>query len=375
MDSSKFTGRDALPPSIPKAVKGPVSNIVLDADTLYWYPWLQNIKTTDTYVHLAASWPTQTRSDWPECPPSGYRNYIVSGDSLMIGWANVLARNLDGNIIQLFQSIIPADFPSYGCHYHVYNTAHLRIGRLAQHLDIKSQSEIPKNIRFKASALTHRITQSKIIVFAALQDLLSDQDLVVSLRNHVIDQKNVHGWGSTPNAVCNHYIERFRSCWQGTEIELPWDDGCSWSCNNPAYHEAALNFTQESYHYSLDGAPGHGYMRPGPFLTEKTWKCLLSETAFIPVGQYHSYHWLKRLGLEFDYGELDLSFDEQPGDLDRLEKIVSLIDSLNNFTADEIFEMTRSSTLHNRQWISSGDFYDLCEKDNQEFYDFLDSLT
>ena len=124
----------------------------------------------------------------------------------------------------------------------------------------------------------------------------------------------------------------------------------------------------------MTDSTGHGYIEPGPFVTEKTWKCIISSTAFIPVGQMYTYHWLNTLGLKFDYGELNLDFDNDPGNLTRLEKIVKLIESLQSWSAPDLYEMTRLSTEYNAEYVTSKEFWNTCERTNESVYQLLGSL-
>jgi hypothetical protein len=110
---------------------------------------------------------------------------------------------------------------------------------------------------------------------------------------------------------------------------------------------------------------GREYIAPGPFLTEKTFKSILTCTAFIPVGQYRSYQWLANMGLKFDYGALDLSFDLDPGNNSRMRGLVDLIQSQAAWTAADLYAMTRASTLHNHEYLISGDFGRACERFNR----------
>jgi hypothetical protein len=176
------------------------------------------------------------------------------------------------------------------------------------------------------------------------------------------------------NPVCDYYFKKFIDEWADKKIILPDDDNQEGSYNNPAFQNSALNFTQESHHYSYMIQNNKSYIEPGPFLTEKTFKCVLSQTAFIPVGQYKSYTCLENLGMKFDYGALDLSFDLDPGNLGRLEKIVTVIESLREWTAQELFEMTRESTLHNYDLVMNKTFWNNCEKLNAPSIEFLANL-
>jgi hypothetical protein len=105
------------------------------------------------------------------------------------------------------------------------------------------------------------------------------------------------------------------------------------------------------------------WIEPGPFLTEKTLKCLLSGTAFVANGQADTYSALSNLGLKFDYN-FDLSWDKDIGNLSRLSSIIQLICWLKPYSAMEIFEMTKNSTEHNFDHVWSGEFYQECERHN-----------
>jgi hypothetical protein len=102
---------------------------------------------------------------------------------------------------------------------------------------------------------------------------------------------------------------------------------------------------------------------PGPHLTEKTFKCLLGGTAFIPVGQFDVYCTLSKLGLKFNYN-IDISFDQDPGNLTRFVKIVNLIKTLGTMSAMDIYEATKESTEHNQHCVSGEEFFQNCEHSN-----------
>jgi hypothetical protein len=141
--------------------------------------------------------------------------------------------------------------------------------------------------------------------------------------------------------------------------------------HHSAYQCCAINVTNESF-YNSDGweANGRCFTYPGPFLTEKTLKCLLGETAFIANGQFQTYSTLCSLGFEFDYG-LNLSYDNIKPDLDRLIAMFGLIQSLQSMGTMEIFENTRTSCLHNKEHVLSGKFYSISEKINQETVQYI----
>ena len=82
-----------------------------------------------------------------------------------------------------------------------------------------------------------------------------------------------------------------------------------------------------------------------------------------------------QLGLKFDYGELDLDFDNEEGNLTRLEQIIDLIQSLRYWSAQDLYEMTLESTLHNHDLVTSQKFWDVCEQSNTHVYKILKGLA
>jgi hypothetical protein len=332
---------------------------------LYWWPWIGNLKNKNVYLFLCAQW--KWDGSYPDSPPPGYDYYITHGDSYMFGLPEHMAKHVDGKIIHLTGSIIPDSFDTDQIRYVSYNNIHQRIA------GIPRTNDLVKDIQYKASALTNRVTQSKAIVFAALKHYLGN-DCVTSLHHNLYRSKDIHQWQSTGNDVCDQFSSMFQDTWNHVQLQLLHDDGIEGSYNNTAYQQAALNFTQESYHYSFTMQDGRSFCQPGPFITEKTWKSLLSSTAFISVGQAYVYRWLKSLGLRFDYGPLDLGFDDDTGNLTRLEKIVTLIESLQSWSAQDLYEMTRASTEYNAQYVQSSEFWNLCEDTNESVYQMLGSL-
>jgi hypothetical protein len=362
------------PAYIPTPVHAALSDVVLSDDILYWYPWITQLKNKNIWLGLSQRW--KADGSLPDSPPPGYEYYIITGDSGIFGMAEKVAGHTQGTVIQLAGPILSSVLDKDRVKYLAYTDQHRRINRMP------TQWPINKQIVYKVSALTSRITQSKAIVFAALVDLIPRNDLMLSLRHtqwtreksHCSHIKHVHAWNRSGNIACDRFTDRFIEYFLDVTIDLPNDDRIPGSYNNAAYQNSAVNFTQESYHYSLMCENERTYIQPGPFLTEKTWKCIVSKTAFIPVGQYLSYEWLRQMGMTFDYGELDLSFDQDPGNLTRLEKIVELCHEINRWSAQDLFAMTKDSTEHNYEHVMSKNFWINCEKFNEPTIDFLSKL-
>lgn len=340
------------------------------------------INTDNIELATAASGYNLFKTHWPGKPyfrlhslwleenlPPGYDYYIVSYHMEQIEHEWLAKQDVKAPIIVL------SDFNSYDNEVYPENVIALRWIHWHHALDKMMQlfgTTYKKNITHKFSAFCNRITQSKLLITTELLETHDTQECLISLSNWVEDV-NVHYWQNTGNSVLDKVKNTFKQKYLGKTIRMPGDDFDN-SMNfqhhtaNPdhvAYQNASLHFTNETNHYSLMEVEGVNRIMPGPHLTEKTFKCLLGGTAFIPVGQFDTYRTLSEFGLEFDYN-LDLSFDTDPGNISRLEQLIHFIKSLKEYSANDLFEMTRNSTEHNKLLIVSGEFYSLCEQKNRQ---------
>jgi hypothetical protein len=349
---------------MPPAVFGEVDKI----NDFGFHPWIKNLKGKSVFVSLGTNWPFNSSVLPADLLPQGYKYYIVSGDSVMLTWIDQLAEYLQAPVIYLS---LPKTYDYQPLRPNAYFFPFTFFHQMCSKLQEINTTPVTKNIKYKISALTNRITQSKAIIFSAVKKYLHEQDCLLSLNSKNITLKNVHNWEPSGNLVCDEMMEEFCNKWQHQNLTV--DDFFLDSSldkqnnfNHPAYTQAALNFTQESYHYSLQHEDGRQYICPGPFLTEKTLKCLLSGTAFISSSQFDAYGYLTEAGMKFDYGALDLSYDRDPGNLTRLAGVINLVKDLDQWSAQDIYDMTFNSTKHNLEVIASGDFYKYCDSQNQK---------
>lgn len=321
--------------------------------------WLNELPE-ETYCSL---WRTWEQHDLP----MGFNLYVVSYhlEAVNIEWILRQCARLNAPIILLSDSSY-YDFPKpNNLHCFTYIYWHKQLEQLQQWFP----TAVTKNLTHKASSVCHRVTQSKLLVFTALAEELGSNAL--QILGSWIENQNVHYKEKTGNALLDLISNIFWSKYAGTEIRL---DSFNQTMNQqnitsnpwtPIYQNCALHFTNESFHYSLMENDQGKFIYPGPFITEKTLKCLIGATGFIPVGQFDTYQALRDLGFAFNY-QLDLSFDQDPGNLTRLESIVKLIISLKPMSIGDIFEATRESSLHNQDHVLSGKFSDVCEKVNHQ---------
>lgn len=305
--------------------------------------------------------------DWVNCRqknlPLGYQAYVIKTEGPNTEWVKKQAQLVDGPI---FYCCLPKD---YGTFDHIPNVHFVPTVEWHYQLQTMAQTfgaEVKKDIKYKISALCHRGTQSKIVVLSALAQHIGLNQCLVSL--HKVRADEVHYWEPTDNPVVDQHTQYFLETFLNKSIYVDnftnRDHKQVHDFHHPAYLDSAININNESFHYSFIRNNNVNQINPGPFITEKTLKCLLSETAFINNGQFDVYATMRELGFEFNYG-IDLDYDTDPGNISRLASILDLIKTLSSYTADELYQQTRHSCLHNKDHIMSGAFYQRAEVVNQ----------
>lgn len=320
--------------------------------------WLNELPN-NTWCSLWRNWSTQ--SDLP----AGYDLYIVSYhlEAIDINWVLRQCQLTSAPIVLLSDNNY-YDFPKPE---NLYCFTYIYLHRQAEKMCAWFPDSVVKNLQYKASSVCHRISQSKLLIFTALAEELNTDAL--QILSTWLEGSNVHHKQKTNNKLLDSISDIFWGEYFGREIRI---DNFNNSMNQqritgdpwtPIYQNCALHFTNESFHYSLMVNDDSEFIHPGPFLTEKTLKCLVGATGFIPVGQFETYSTLKKLGFEFDY-QFDLSFDQDPGNLTRLQSIIAFIADLKTMSVGDIFTATRESSLYNQEHILSGKFAEICEKVN-----------
>lgn len=294
--------------------------------------------------------------------PPEYPYYLIKTEGPNIEWIEQQAKSVNGHI---FVMCLPND---YGYFDHADNITFLPCVEWHYQTDAMLKifgKIVKKNVDKKISILTHRISYNKIVLLSVIKKYYNQSDICYSLHNF-LENKNIHNWENTSSNIINYYKDYFLENFDywvnpldfeflNSNKQLPSND-----YRHAAYQECALNITNESWNYS----GRHDIILPGPFITEKTLKCLLGGTAFLANGQYDTYGTLKKFGFEFDYG-MDLSFDNVIGDLTRLEKLISCVKDLVDVDCIELYERTKKSCIHNKELIISGAFYTTAETVNK----------
>ena len=191
-----------------------------------------------------------------------------------------------------------------------------------------------KNYKYKFSSFSFKLRQSRALIttllmtYARNESLISwhKQDQANQIDRHWIlieSLKNHHDfadldWSVINNTILPDNFNRAKNTILANTLDI----------DNAGYANTLINFTNEtdSYGYHNDGI--NEYIRPGPYLTEKTFKSLISGTIMISVGQPFIYDFLRNdYNLPLNYA-IDLSYDNLKGDFDRLFELRKLIETL-----------------------------------------------
>jgi len=318
--------------------------------------WLQSLPDA-TYLALWQRWPTQNL-------PVGYRSYIVSFhlEPVDYDWIDFQSQRIDAPIVILHDGQY-YDWPKanhvtsmrYICWHHQLDKMIKWFGPV---------DRIPRERRYMASAYCSRITQSKLLIFTALAEYLGMDHCLLTLSSW-LEEKNVHFRQDCGRAMLDNLAQIFwTKYWGQTLSHDHYNQSLNYQSFTANFHgqyymDSAVHFTNESYHYSLMG----DHKRPGPFITEKTLKCLAAGQIFVPVGQFDIYGTLERLGFKFDYA-FNTKWDQDPGNLTRIEKIVELIQGLKDSSIQDVMAKSIDSCEHNLDHVYSGNFAKICQNIN-----------
>lgn len=318
------------------------------------YPWMKSLlHREDIFCSFWSNW------DTPDLP-YGYDFYLVSYHIENINLIWLQNQNVDGKIVVIF--------PGRDYELNIPNITF--IGYTELHHDLNKMigwfgvEDVPSKKKYKFSTICNRITQGKI--WTTTQILESESNSLVILNPDWIEDKNVHSWTPTGVEFLDNLTDIFREKYINVKLCDAFDnnkDNNQRTNSNPwqpYYTNTALHIVAGSFHYSYMG----NFTYPGPDIDEKTLKCLLAGVPFLPAMQFEVYDYLSEFGLCFDYG-FDTSFDTDPGNLTRFEKLCKLIDELSHWSIEKIVSATADSTAHNKKHIISGKFAEQCDNYNE----------
>jgi len=307
---------------------------------------------------------------WPKFDlPANYQRYFVSfhTEYMDVPWIIAQARRVYPAPILLVTDYDIEKNPVWPDNIITcrYITLHKQLAQAINDIGMATEIKTPK---YKISSLTNRITQYKKFVTAYLLQNFDHSDMILTYHNSVGKLEDHHGY---PEGY--PYLDRLDlSSLTKTLINFEDDtesinispvSNATWQI--APFQDAWINLTNESWHYSRTILDDHNFYYPGPYLTEKTFKPLLSGRPFLAVGQCNTYKTLKELGLSVDFG-FDLSYDTDSGDLTRIKGIFSAIDYIQNTDLDHLFLSGIDAVRYNLNYIKNNNLFVHCEDLNTE---------
>lgn len=319
------------------------------------FGWLLDLKLGNAFGIFGLQWGTDSLL---KSIPTHYDTYVVTPGTEYVDW----------QWIRQFCDRVPNSSVIVVCPYdtvldHVPNLKLITFDvwpyNLKFCLDKIRHSVNLINRKHKISSLANRISQFRTYVCAHLYRTWNSKDYIMSWRRVLVKQEDLYLLNPTGNPRIDDIIQFITDKFWELKIE-PTADFVNTPINNldynwSAYTDCIINCSNESVNNSYQHVNGIGRILPGPYLTEKTYKVLLSGTALLPVGQYNTYSHLQSQGFVFDY-PWDKSYDQIPGDIDRVAQLLDCVDNISEMSLQDLEELTLPSRSFNREYILSGDY-------------------
>lgn len=108
--------------------------------------------------------------------------------------------------------------------------------------------------------------------------------------------------------------------------------------HTPCFEQALININNETDTFGWMDNGVERYNRPGPYVTEKTWKTLITGCALLNSGQPGTMKFLREeynLPLDYSY---DISYDLEVKDFDRLAGLVETIQSIEQSSLKDLVD-------------------------------------
>lgn len=126
--------------------------------------------------------------------------------------------------------------------------------------------------------------------------------------------------------------------------------------HTPGFEQALINISNETDTFGWMDNGIERYNRPGPFLTEKTWKTLISGCALLNSGQPGTMKFLREtynLPLDYSY---DTSYDLETLDFDRLSGLVETIQNIEQSSLQDLVDANIDTCQHIQDLVLSPEY-------------------
>lgn len=328
------------------------------------FSWLCDLNLGQAFGIFCLEWGTD---DLLQSIPTNYSTYVITPGTEYVDWdwINRLCKKVPDSLVIVVCPYTTTLFAEPNLRLITFDVwPH----NLKGYLDTVSQPNVSySNRKYKISSLANRISQYRTYVNAHMYQTWDSSEYLMSWRKKLGKQEDLYLFNKTGNAKIDDLIGYIKNVFWDLKI-TPTEDFTNTPLSNldynwDAYTNCVINCSNESINnsYQIHGKKEH--IQPGPYLTEKTYKTLLSGTALFAVGQYQTYAHLKSQGFMFNY-PWDMSYDTVPGDIDRMALILECLDSIRQMSIGELSDATLESRKFNREYIFSGEYFQTVNNNN-----------
>ena len=250
-----------------------------------------------------------------------------------------------------------------------YRHWHLPLMHVLNNIDL---SQIPnvksKKIYKKFSSLSYYRRQFRAIVTLSLLKYAAN-DSIISWHNLTNDSRHDELIKSIKNDLSFNDLDwellNYKHTIDNYTLDNNYYESNILDFLNPQYQNCLINFSNETDNFGLYWIDDIRYNRPGPFLTEKTWKPLIAGNVLISAGQPGTYDFLKNdYNIPINYS-IDTSFDNILGDFDRIRQIKNLIESLSKIKLSDLIDQNIDNCELIQNTILAPGYIDQFESFNQ----------
>ena len=250
-----------------------------------------------------------------------------------------------------------------------YRHWHLPLMHVLNNIDL---SQIPnvksKKIYKKFSSLSYYRRQFRAIVTLSLLKYAANDSIISwhNLTNHSYHDELIKSLKSDMSFNdLDWEVLNYKHTIDNYTVDKNYYESNILDFLTPQYQNCLINFSNETDSFGLYWIDNIRYNRPGPFLTEKTWKPLIAGNVLMSTGQPGTYNFLKNdYNIPINYS-IDISFDNTLGDFERIKQIKNLIESLSKIKLSDLIDQNIDNCELIQNTILAPGYIDQFESFNQ----------
>ena len=346
----------------------PIRNSLTDqtSDIESLFEELYDVKISlksDTFVGLNLFWPA-----WDL--PQNCRQYLISfhTEYIHLTWVLEQAKKVYPKKIIVISDFDVKLHPAWPDNivWLQQRTIHKQLALSVSHHGYCNQPTLP---RYKFSSLCFRVDQYKLFVTAFLLKHVPRDDMILTYHDKKLgpwpDDIAIEDLDLNLSAEFVNFNDNFNKLKNYPIANTRWA--------MPPFQDALVNLTNESIAASERILDSHLINLPGPYLTEKTFKPLLSARPFIAVGQFEILKELQQVGFDTNFG-LPNDYDADSNNATRIKKIFNAIQYANSCKIQDLFDASYDAVVHNANHVISGSLHEQCNYLNKAHREFLISI-